>query len=180
MFPVWGVGSPYSVVASDAALEGKRSSGGILFVSKRSRWALVADNLKEAETAWQRSEYIIAQLEMLMILLALLASPKSFRSCKTTWFIDNIPALWALVKGSANCEILNHMAYMIHSILFGLGGHMYFEYIESKSNWADELSRIGFRSTFTARHAFPVRAGGVYAWWWRVPLAAWPRIASFL
>ncbi len=171
---------PVLLLASDAAPEGGRGAGGLLFVLKKSCWALVAGNLPAAASAFGRSTYIIAQLEMLMVLLAILAEPRSFRGCRTTWFIDNIPALWALVKGSAGCPILNTMSYMVHLILFGLRGHMFFEYIESKANWADELSRVGFASKFARAEGFSVRRACVWEGWWRLPPTAWPRVADFL
>ena len=43
---------------------------------------------------------------------------------------------------------------------------MWFEYVESDSNWADEPSRKLWESTFLHRHGFEARPGYVPAWPW--------------
>ena len=106
---------------------------------KVEEWAFVASNLEGAEVAGQRPG------------------------------VDNISALWALVKGPAEYRF-NDMACITHLILSGKKSHMYFEYIKLKLNWVDGLSRAGFVSIFVTKHAFPLRAASVCARWWQVPL----------
>ena len=37
----------------------------------------------------------------------------------------------------------------------------YFEYVESKANWADEISRVGAQGNWASHNAFPVSECGV-------------------
>ena len=49
----------------------------------------------------------------------------------------------ALVKGRSSSRDLESFAHMVHMLLLGLNTQMWFEYIPSKSNWADAISRLG-------------------------------------
>ena len=69
----------------------------------------------------------------------------------------------ALVKGSSNSHSLDQMAKIVHLACFAIRTVPYFEYIESKANWADEVSREGTRGTWAPRNAFPVKKCGVLA-----------------
>ena len=67
----------------------------------------------------------------------------------------------ALVKGSSGSESLDKMAQLVHLACFAIRSVPYFEYIESKANWADEISREGARGTWAPRNAFSVGECGV-------------------
>ena len=50
----------------------------------------------------------------------------------------------ALVKGRSASKNLEQFARMVHILLLGLNAQLWFEYIPSKSNWADSISRLGW------------------------------------
>ena len=67
----------------------------------------------------------------------------------------------ALVKGSSNSHSLDQMAKLVHLACFAVRSVPYLEYVESKSNWSDEISREGAQGTWAPRNAFTVGECGV-------------------
>ena len=59
------------------------------------------------------------------------------------WFVDNIAALMSLIRGRSNNDELDSMAGAIHGLLFALRRACYFEWVQSKDNWSDGVSRQG-------------------------------------
>ncbi len=55
-----------------------------------------------------------------MVLVALLSEPAKFRGTRGVWFIDNVAALMAVVRGRSDNPELDHMASMIQAVLFSL------------------------------------------------------------
>lgn len=62
----------------------------------------------------------------------------------------------ALVKGSSGSTSLDQMAKVVHLACFALGTVPYFEYVESKANWSDEISRKGASGEWTAANGLIV------------------------
>jgi hypothetical protein len=120
-------------VASDAAQEdGGRPSGGFLAETNGGsrRGALVYCTLCLSLRRGDGPK--IAQLELLQVVAGLTIMPEVFRAASGVWFIDSLAALYALVKGRSDSPELDHMASIVHSLLFGLDCCMFFEWIESK------------------------------------------------
>ena len=92
---------------------------------------------------WTPGDKQIAQLELSMLLYALVARPNQFRHRRGVWWIDNTAALMALIRGRSDSPDLSRLAQIIHVGLFSLRTWMYFEWVPSKSNWADAISREG-------------------------------------
>ncbi|CAE8625530.1 unnamed protein product [Polarella glacialis] len=107
------------VVASDAALEIPRHGAG-----------------GELEGV-----HHIAQLELLMVLVALASNPNRCGGRRGVWFIDNTAALMAMVRRRSDSADLDRLALMIHAAMFALEVWIYFEWVETKSNWSDGISR---------------------------------------
>ena len=105
---------------------------------------------------WHPSKTYIAQLELLMVLVALLQLAEHLRGRRGIWFIDNTAALMALVRGRSNSEDLDRLAGLIHAVLFAHRVWMYFEWVESGANWADGVSREGLRDAWHQRQQFRV------------------------
>ena len=136
------------VCASDAAEEPDTGgTGGFLVVwfsgSRQTREGFVADIHPWWYSVWKSAEVHIAQLEISMVAYALLGRPEHFRNRRGIWFLDNVASLMALVKGRSSSRDLESFAHMVHMLLLGLNTQMWFEYIPSKSNWADAISRLG-------------------------------------
>ena len=100
----------------------------------------------------------IAQLELMMVLATLLECGEKLRLARGVFFIDNTAALMALVRGRSNQPALDHMALLIHLALFVLRSKVYFEWAESKANWADGISRLGINDPWYQNHDFAVTA----------------------
>ena len=89
----------------------------------------------------------IAQLEMLMIVHALVKRASEFRGRRAFWFMDNVASLMCLIRGRSDAEDLEKIARFIYIALFALEAiYSLLEHIPSKSNWADPISRRGQRS----------------------------------
>ena len=89
-----------------------------------------------------------------MVLVELINDAGSFKGRRGVWFIDNVAALMALVRGSSRNPDLNRMAGQIHALRFTHRAWIYFEWVESNANWADGISRLFGSDPFAARHAF--------------------------
>ena len=135
-------------VASDAALESPfQGTGGFVIVwlsgDNQSREAFVADIPPQIYDMWTPGDKKIAQLELIMVLYGLIMRPDSFRNRRGIWFIDNTAALMSLIRGRSDSPDLEHMSRMIHVALYALNCWVFWEWIPSKSNWADAISRLG-------------------------------------
>ena len=78
------------------------------------------------------------------------------RQARGVFFIDNTAALMALVRGRSNQESLDSMALLVHLALFVLQAWVYFEWVETKSNWADGISRLGMDDPWYQENHFAV------------------------
>ncbi len=148
-------------VASDAALESPfQGTGGFVIVwlsgDKQSREAFVADIPPQIHDMWTPGDKKIAQLELIMVLYGLIMRPDSFRNRRGIWFIDNTAALMSLIRGRSDSPDLEHMSRMIHLALYALNCWIFWEWIPSKSNWADAISRLGAQDPWLHRNGFRV------------------------
>ena len=85
----------------------------------------------------------IAQLELSMVLYALTSPAAAFRGCRGVWYIDTVAALMALIRGRSDAPDLERLAPLIHIALFSLRAWVFWEWVPSKSNWSDSISRLG-------------------------------------
>ena len=129
---------------------------------------------------WGARTTYIAQLELLAVLVALIEVAGLVRGANTIWFIDNVAALMALVKGSSGSHSLDQMAKLVHLACFAIRSVPYSEYIESAANWADEISRRGTQGNWASNNAFSVEECGVAAELLTLPSLAVIRILEYL
>ena len=122
----------------------------------------------------------IAQLELLAVLVAITEVAGLIRGASSIWFIDNVAALMALVKGSSGSHSLDQMAKIIHLACFATRSVPYFEYIESGANWSDEISREGAQGNWAPCNAFSVKECGVAVELLTLPSLAVVRIFEYL
>eukprot|EP00971_Amphidinium_carterae_P075949 1500564-Amphidinium_carterae.1 len=101
-----------------------------------------------------------------MVPIALLHEAAQFRGSRVVFFVDNSVALQSLVKGASNNVHLDRSVSVAHFLLAQLQVECWFEYIPSKSNWSDGLSRLLAHDTFVQAHQIPVRPVSV-------PLVLW-------
>jgi hypothetical protein len=174
-----------AVTASDAAYEGGRGSAGFLSVidpkqpeeTRLGRAISLPSSLYEI---WGVRVTYIAQLELLAVLVALTEVAGLIRGANSIWFIDNIAALMALVKGSSGSHSLDQMAKLVHLACFAIRSVPYFEYVESKANWADEISREGTQGNWAPCNAFSIKECGVVVELLTLPNLAVVRIFEYL
>ena len=131
--------------ASDAAADCPADpSGGFLLAflpgPKLAGVSIIDNDLKAVLIP---SKQQIAQWELMQVLTALLAYPEWFRGRAGVWWINNVPALIALVKGKSGADDMDRTTMMIHLLMYTLQCDIYFEYVPSDSNWADGISRPG-------------------------------------
>ena len=174
-----------AVTASDAAYEGGRGSAGFLSVidpgkPEETRVGKVIALPDKLYSIWGARITYIAQLELLAVLVALIEVAGLVRGTNSIWFIDNVAALMALVKGSSNSHSLDQMAKLVHLACFAIRSVPYFEYVESKANWADEISREGTNGDWAPSNAFSVGKCGVVVELLTLPSLAVIRIFEYL
>ena len=58
--------------------------------------------------------------------------------------LDNVAAVVTLVRGRSSNPDLAKLGHLIHLAFFAFRAQGYWEYVQSKSNWADDISRLGF------------------------------------
>ena len=129
---------------------------------------------------WGVRATYIAQLELLAVLVALTEVAGLVRGANTIWFIDNVAALMALVKGSSGSHSLDQMAKLVYLACFATCSVPYFEYVESAANWADEISREGTQSNWAPSNAFSVEERGALVELLSLPSLVVIRIFEYL
>ena len=75
-----------------------------------------------------------------------------------------------LVRGRSNNPDLTQLGHMIHLALFALRAQGYWEYVQSKSNWADDINGLGIQDPLRVQHwslkltarSFPAAFSGAY------------------
>ena len=171
--------------ASDAALEAPgQGTGGFLLIwydqGMEIREAFVADIPPAIYALWEPGTKKIAQLEMMMVLYALVARPAYFRQRRGLWLIDNIAALMCLVRGRSESPDLERISSLIHLASFALKTWLWWEYIQSKSNWADAISRLGVQDPWYRANGFTISIVSFPVILWHLPFAAVIRCFEFL
>ena len=151
---------PRFVAASDAAEDKPgQGTGGFHLVwldapeVRESCWAEIGSSLYSLFLA---GDFKIAHLELSMVLYGLAARASCFRGRRGYWYIDNVAALMALIRGRSSSPDLERLAHLVHIALFALNASIFWEYVPSKSNWADAVSRVGFQDPWLHSHHFPV------------------------
>ena len=86
----------------------------------------------------------------------------------------------ALVKGCSGVPSMDQMAKAIHLGAFSLEAQAYYEYVESKANWADEISREGLAGSWAVKNKFITRHCGVSTLLLRLPSIAIVGVFAFL
>ena len=180
---VWPRHHERFVAASDAALETPgEGAGGFLLVffqeSVEVRLGFVSHLPPSTYDLWTPGDAKIAQLELLQVLMT--TTPERFCNRHGAWYLDNTAALMALIKGRSDSPDLEHMSHMIHILLFSLRCWIYFEWIPSKSNWSDAISRKGHADRWHHDQGFTSPVATFFKPLWYFPFPATLRAGLFL
>lgn len=173
------------LVASDAALEPPRqlrirTIPDTVAPGYESPVALVKHSSQISQKISTTTGLKIAQLEMLMIVHALLARPQEFRGRRGVWFIDNVASIMCLIRGRSDSAELEEICHFTHVVLFALKASLYWEYILSKSKWADPISRLGSNDPWHQREGFTRFSSFFNYRLLKLPLAAVIWVVQFL
>jgi hypothetical protein len=134
------------VGASGAAYENHVGSRGLLVAALDGQGgyqevARAVEIEPDLHRMWEPCVSYIAQWELDMVLGAVLKVPDRLRGKRGVWFIDNTAALMALSRGRSNGADLHRLAGSTRAALLAMQIWMYFEWVESPSNWAEGISR---------------------------------------
>ena len=86
----------------------------------------------------------------------------------------------SLVRGSSKNEDLDVMASMIRGLCMELNISVYFEWVQSKSNWSDGISRDGPDDDWYQSNGFRVSKSKCISLLWQIPFITQLRVFSFL
>ena len=73
------------------------------------------------------------------------------------WYIDNMNAVMALIKGASAKADLSAIAVALHAVFARLGVRVWLEYIETASNPSDGLSRAGIEDAWTLAQGWTLK-----------------------
>ena len=170
------------VAASDAAQDApQEGSAGCLFLSPaKERLAFILEVDDRLFNLWDEQPAKIAQLELVVVLMALAFYAPYVRGKHGLWFIDNVAALMSLIKGRSSTAELDLMSGAVHAILCGLGCATYFEWVQSADNWSDGISRAGLRDPWMWRYEFRPAVSAPLLLLFQLPVPLLVIIFSFL
>ena len=84
----------------------------------------------------------IGQLELLAALVPYLSRPDIFGGARVIHWVDNSSAVAALAAGYSGVPDSARLVHAFHATAAGLGTAVWFEYVRTKANVADEPSRV--------------------------------------
>ena len=100
--------------------------------------------------AWNPRRQQICPGEALAGILVPWFHPDLFLQKDTLWFIDNESAASCLIRGSSRETDLHAIAQFSHLLCHTLQSRVWIEWIDSKSNPSDGLSRLGLEDPWTS------------------------------
>ena len=108
-----------------------------------------------------------------MVIYAFVERPDLFRNRQGFWFLDSVAAVMTtLVRERSSNSDLAKLGQLIHLALFALGAQGYWEYIQSKSNCADDISRLGFEDPWWRSHGFQFHSSYLPTIFFQLPVIA--------
>ena len=94
----------------------------------------------------------IARCECAVLPAALWFHKDRFRHRDVIWMVDNTVALCGLIKGSSKEPVNEVLIAQFWMAAFRLNIRIWLEYVDSKANWSDGISRKFARDEFVLRH----------------------------
>ena len=174
---------PPLIVASDAQVEPGSfpGAGFLIFDSENGSHAGGYFEFYEEELEFIGSSMAkirdgqqpIARCECAVLPAAIHASWDLFRGRDVIWMVDNTVALSSIVKGCSSDQYLEAIVAHFWISSWRLDARIWVEYIDSKSNWADGISRWFDRDEF-------IRDKNVSVWRVEAPLSFMRRSAQDL
>ena len=121
---------------------------------------------EELQTRWS-GKHCIGEVESVPLVLAVIYLAKYLVGRDAVWWIDNSSTLGACIKGGSRAEDLDRSVITLHLACAMLGTRIWFEYVESKSNWADGSSRLLLLDPWSSEHGFSMAQVHTPEWPWK-------------
>jgi hypothetical protein len=96
----------------------------------------------------------IASCECAMLPFVLLREGEALRNRDVIWMVDNTAALGGVVKGSSGEVTLEKLIGLFWILTFRYQCRVWLEYVDSKSNWSDGISRDYGEDGFASANRF--------------------------
>ena len=166
---------PGSGVLIEDAEYGTKCAGYLEFGDETlAQWGLTFQALQEGKQP-------IALCEAAMVPLALLEWPEAFRGRDVVRYVDNTSAMCSFVKGASANEHLEKMVGLTWILAFHLRCRFRFEWVDSGSNWSDDLSRDLGQDKLSRNLGFQPRPIEQDTTWWSQPwLELWYEAARLM
>lgn len=155
---------PAVVIASDAQVEpGAYPGGGYLLVdlldgNRRGAWYVFKDDCLEllgtSMEAIASGKQPIASCECAMLPFVLLREGEALRDRDIIWMVDNTAALGGAVKGTSGEQTLEKLIGLFWILTYRFQCRVWLEYVDSKSNWSDGISRDYGAAVFSSANRF--------------------------
>ena len=124
-------------------------------------------------------EQPIALCEAAMVPLTLLQDPAAFRGRTIIWYVDNTVATASFVKGSSGNLRLQKIVHLFWMLTYLLEIEVWFEWVESKANWSDGISRTFEKDVFARDHGFTTEPFLVdMHFWMDEPHKVWVQLSA--
>ncbi len=155
---VSGAVRPLVVVASDGAFEVVTgASVSALFHTPQRRWGWCGRLTDWVMEFWQPAANPIMKIEFYAILVGVISRWSELVGHDVVWYIDNTSALAAAIKGSSADPDVAAMAQVLYVLIFACDARIFWEYVESESNWADGASRDLLEDEWAKTNGFFLR-----------------------
>ena len=166
---IWGAAKKPIVVATDGRVDDS-APPSIAFVvhdcetgARRAGCAVLTPQLQRA---WN-GEAGIALVEQAAIMLAIQECGATWKMRDILWYVDNSVVLASMCKGASHSQAVDQGATSLHLILAGLRARVWWEYVETKSNWSDKLSRDLY-DVWLVQQGFDVQRYELQSWPWTI------------
>ena len=137
---------PFRIVYSDASVEEGKDPilGWILLSSSGEVWGARTCTLPlNSMPGWKARKTQICAAETFCFPAAMLDAPAFFANHDVLWFCDNEAAVSTIIRGACRPEDISGLAEASTILSARLGARIWVEWIDSKSNPSDGLSRSG-------------------------------------
>jgi len=163
------------VVATDAQADADQPSGGFLAedpetANRIGGWCTIMQGYLET---WGFTANMLAEganpiqcCEAAMVPWVLASMAPGWRGRRIIWYIDNTSALYSVVKGSCKHKAVNRAVAVTHFFMYVFDISIWWEFIDSKANWSDGVSRRGQADEFARAHGFNLTPLPCSIEWW--------------
>ena len=168
--PVIAPNRDWLVLASDAQADSSPTGGFIAHFAGGDKCAAFCRFTDYILEVWRVVTNPIACCEGAMVPCTLLHLGRRAAGKRIYWLPDNTASLHAFVKGVSSNPALDRSVQLIHMLCHHLNMELWFEYVDSQSNYSDGISRDLYHDKFCAHHSIPIQEFSVDPHYWQASL----------